>query len=68
MRFTLSPKWTASDHGVYLVANFTDVRQAVYVVTNGVNITNETLTPASWETNKELQTGDNIIYNDTATR
>ena len=65
MRFTLSSRWTDKDHGVYFVSNFTDVRAAVYVVTDGINITNNTL---GTEASSKWQTGDNVIYNDTATR
>lgn len=61
----MSSRWTKTDYGIHFVHNFTDVRAAVYVVTAGVNITNETLTTLSAS---KLSTGDNVIYNDTATR
>ena len=45
--------------------NFTDVRKQVNVTSGAQLIQNETLTKKSYDT---LMTGDNIIYNDTATR
>ena len=50
---------------MYLVYNFTDVRARVDVITGGSTIPNMTLTNKS---SSLWQTGDNVIYNDTATR
>jgi hypothetical protein len=50
---------------VLFVLNFTDVRAEVNVTAGGKLIENTTLTekdPADWKT------GDNVVYNDTATR
>lgn len=53
--------------GVNFFFNFTDVRAEVDFVTGrtGVIIANNTLAN---KTSAMLQTGDNVVYNDTATR
>jgi hypothetical protein len=65
MLLDLSPRWSPSDKGINLVMNFTDIRAKVEVITGGDYIENTTLTTKS---SNQLQTGDNIIYNDTETR
>ncbi len=44
MQITLSPRWQPTDKGLYLVFNFTDVREKVEVITGGDIIENMTLT------------------------
>ena len=62
----LSSRWITTDKNLYLVFNFTDVREKVEFITgNNEIIENMTLTNI---TNTEWQTGLNIVYNDTATR
>jgi co-chaperonin GroES (HSP10) len=65
MQISLSNRWNTTDKGIYLVMNFTDVREKIEVITGGEIIENMTLVN---KTAPLLQTGDNIIYNDTATR
>jgi flagellar motor switch protein FliM len=45
--------------------NFTDIRAKVEMITGNDIIENATLTS---KTASQLQTGDNIVYNDTETR
>jgi hypothetical protein len=64
-QITRSPKWLETDKNVHLVFNFTDVREKVEVMAGGEIIENKTLiskAASKWET------GDNVIYNDTAVR
>jgi hypothetical protein len=65
MLLELSPKWQPSDKGINMVMNFTDIRAKVEVITGGDFIENTTLTTKAAN---QLQTGDNIIYNDTESR
>jgi len=65
MQMTLSPRWNSSDKGIYFVFNFTDVREKVEVISGGEVIENMTMIN---KTSNLWQTGDNVIYNDTATR
>ena len=48
MKFTISEKYLETDHSVYFVHNFTDVRQAIYFTTGGETFDNETI-PDSWD-------------------
>ena len=65
MRMTLSERWKKNDKSVNMIFNFTDVRAEIDFVTPAGNITNGTLLSVS---PLSLSTGDNIVYNDTATR
>jgi hypothetical protein len=60
----MSQKWEDSDKPLYLVHNFTDVREAVEVRLDGELIDNNTI-PTS---DGEYQAGHNLILNDTETR
>lgn len=52
-----------------MVLNFTDVREKVEIITAGDTIENMTLlNKTTKNTPQLLETGDNTIYNDTATR
>lgn len=62
---TLSPLWDVNDKDIRFVFNFTDVRAKVDFLTGNDNIKNETLLSSS---NAILQTGANVVYNDTDTR
>jgi hypothetical protein len=64
MKVTVSQKYVENDQSVYLVHNFTDVRQAIYVDSNGYRFPNETI-PDSWD---DFSAGQNWVYNDTETR
>lgn len=65
MKVLLSDKWLTNDKSVYFVHNFTDTRAKVDFITGGDTIPNMTLVN---KTNSLWETGDNIVYNDTATR
>jgi hypothetical protein len=65
MNLQLSPRWLPTDKGINLVMNFTDIRAKVEMITGNDIIENATLTS---KTASQLQTGDNIVYNDTETR
>jgi hypothetical protein len=66
MQMTLSERWETADHDVHLTFNFTDIRAMIEFKMPRLNNwtpLNETLT-----TNAVIETGDNIVYNDTPTR
>jgi hypothetical protein len=65
MIISVSEKWVPADKNLLLVHNFTDVRARVDFISGGETALNMTLVN---KTNANLQTGDNIVYNDTATR
>ena len=65
MQVSLSPHWKETDQDVYFVFNFTDVRAKYDFLTGGDNIKNETIKSTDGNV---LQTGANIVYNDTAVR
>jgi hypothetical protein len=66
--FDLSERWSVNDKSVYFIFNHTDVRAKINVITtNNEVIPNETLT-TKMAAGQQLYTGDNIIYNDTATK
>ena len=65
MQIKLSPKWLQTDKNLYMVMNFSDVRAEVDVITGGQIVPNMTLVN---KTATQWQTGDNVIYNDTATK
>ena len=65
MQLDLSSKWQPDDLNLYLIFNFTDVRAQVDVITGNVTVPNATLLTIP---ESQWQTGDNVIYNDTATR
>jgi len=65
LEITRSVKWQETDKNVHLVFNFTDVRENVEVIAGGEIIENKTLISKSAS---KLETGDNVIYNDTAVR
>lgn len=69
MQVDQSIRWKDTDKDVYFVYNFTDVRAKVDIITLSDNkiIANETLTNNS-KLGIPWQSGDNIVYNDTATR
>ena len=60
-----SSRWQTNDKTVYLIMNFTDVRARVNVTAGGTLIPNNTLNILS---SSQWSSGDNVIYNDTATR
>ena len=66
MKVTLSNRWKPSDSGIYMIFNHTDVRAAVDIIGgDGSKVLNQTLinkTMSTW------MTGDNVVYNETATR
>ena len=43
MQLDLSSRWKDTDKDIYLIMNFTDVREAVEVITAGEKIANMTL-------------------------
>ena len=65
MQMTLSPRWEATDKDVYFIFNFTDVRAKVDFIIGNEIIKNETIKSTDPAV---LQTGANIVYNDTAVR
>jgi hypothetical protein len=65
MRIALGDTWKPTDKSVEFVFNFTDVRANIDFLTANDNIRNNTI--FSNDTNV-LQTGANVVYNDTATR
>lgn len=60
-----SIRWQSADKNVYLVFNFTDVREKVEFKIGNDIIDNTTLIS---KTNAQWQTGDNIVYNATEVR
>ena len=65
LQLDLSARWKSTDKDVYLMMNFTDVREAVVVISGGDVLENMTLVNKTYS---NWQTGDNVIYNDTETR
>jgi hypothetical protein len=66
MTITLSERWEENDKNIYFIHNFTDVRALMDVDVNGVMYANETLNSSNWDiTNTQLETGMNVLYNDT---
>ena len=68
MEISLSPRWQPADKNLNIMFNFTDVRVRVDVMTGGDTIPNMTLVNKTLLAPQTLQTGDNVVYNDTATR
>jgi hypothetical protein len=64
LKMTMSQRWEDTDKPVYLVHNFTDVRQAVTVELDGVLIENNTIPTLD----SEYQAGHNLVLNDTETK
>lgn len=64
MKVTLSERWRSTDKSIYLVHNFTDVREAINVTVNNELIANNTIPTDS----NSYMIGQNVVYNDTATR
>ena len=64
MSLTLSERWQSTDKSLYLVHNFTDVREAINITVNGYLIDNNTIPSDS----NSYMIGQNVVYNDTATR
>lgn len=64
MQLSLSQRWEDTDKPIYLVHNFTDVRQAIEVRLNGNLIENNTIAAS----NSEWKAGHNLVLNDTETR
>ena len=64
MQLTLSERWRPTDKNIYLIHNFTDVRQAIDFVVDGEKIENNTIgaNEADWSF------GQNVVYNETAIR
>jgi hypothetical protein len=62
MECDLSSRWIQNDHDLNIVYNFTDTRTRENITVNGKLIPNNTLTTGPF------YTGDNVVYNDTATR
>ena len=46
MKIYIDENWLESDKSIFMVHNFSDVRAAIVVTANGINITNDTI-PAS---------------------
>lgn len=70
MRMEVSDQWEIDDLNVYFNMNFTETREAINFTTNykGSNheqLMNETLYQ---KLTADLETGDNIVFNDTETR
>mmetsp|Transcript_58622 Transcript_58622/g.80476 ORF Transcript_58622/g.80476 Transcript_58622/m.80476 type:complete len:241 (+) Transcript_58622:2328-3050(+) len=66
MHYEVSEKWTKDDLDVYLVHNFTDVREAVNFTVNGdidQQIANDTFMAGL-----PMNNGQNLVLNDTETR
>ena len=65
MQIDLSQRWISTDNNINLVFNFTDARAKFDTITGGYNVPNGTLVT----TNEALlQTGDNVLYNETEIR
>ncbi|TNV88211.1 hypothetical protein FGO68_gene8985 [Halteria grandinella] len=65
MSVNLSEWWQPGDRGITYVHNFTDVRAKVEFVSGGESVGNGTLLS---QDGSVLQTGANVVYNDTANR
>lgn len=67
MTVTRSENWKAEDHSVYLVHNWTDVRQRIAIKdggSNGLVLDNNTIATS----NGDWTFGQNVIWNETAIR
>lgn len=67
MRVYISPLWQQDEQNVHIMTNFTDVRVAMNITTNGGRgdlIANETYLKAE----EDLVSGDNVVYNQTEVR
>lgn len=66
MNFEIAQPYLPTDKSVYLVHNFTDVREGIEVLDRGTNILypNETIASNS----DDWVAGQNWVYNDTETR
>lgn len=66
MKFGISDQWSPQDKNVFLMTNFTRVREAINVLDlNGQQIKNRTLIEKE---EKDLVNGDNVVYNQTEVR
>ncbi|CDW80878.1 ipt tig domain containing protein [Stylonychia lemnae] len=65
MQIDLSNRWTTSDKDIYFMYNFTDVRAKVEFISGESIQNNATLLN---KVQNMLQTGDNVVYNDSETR
>jgi len=64
VQLTMSQRWEDTDKPIYLVHNFTDVREAIEVRLNGNLIDNNTIA----STSNGWNAGQNLVLNDTETR
>ena len=65
MRYELSERGEPTDKNIFFQTNFTETRTALKFVAGGTLIPNNTLTTKAVA---DLENGDNLVRNDTATR
>jgi len=68
MSVSLSERWAETDKSVYFVHNFTDVRQAMDVSTNGKPIESENTLNDTISLPSQYTFGNNVLFNETEIR